>query len=53
MATTATILEPKVIATEQRQALTTYDSGYEHSIEHMLDLRRAIDEADQQEDLAN
>ncbi len=53
MASTATILEQKAVDTEKKQALTTYDSGYEHSVEHMLDLRRAVEEADQPVDLAN
>ena len=40
--TSPTIREPK---TESRPVLTSYDSGYEHSVEHLIELRRMVEEA--------
>jgi hypothetical protein len=29
-----------------KPTVTSFDSGYEHSLEHMLEVRRIVDEAD-------
>ncbi len=31
-----------------RPAVTSYDSGYEHSLEHLVEVRRLVDEAEQE-----
>ncbi|MFB3916513.1 MAG: hypothetical protein ACE14M_07280 [Terriglobales bacterium] len=33
--------------TALRPAVTSYDSGYEHSLEHMLEVQRMVAEADE------
>lgn len=36
------VREPK---TESRPILASYDTGYEHSVEHLIELRRMVEEA--------
>ena len=36
------VREPK---TESRPILASYDTGYEHSVEHLLELQRRVEEA--------
>jgi hypothetical protein len=36
------------IAVAGRPFLTSYDSGYEHSLEHWIDLQHRIEEADKE-----
>ena len=36
------VREPK---TESRPVLASYDTGYEHSVEHLIELRRMVEEA--------
>ena len=36
------------IADAGRPFLTSYDSGYEHSLEHWIDLQHRIEEADKE-----
>lgn len=31
-----------------RPALTSYDTGFEHSLEHLIEVRRMVEEADQE-----
>ena len=32
--------------TDVRSPITSFDTGYEHSLEHMIDVQRLVDEAD-------
>ncbi len=45
----ATVLE-SLVETESRfrPALTSYDAGFEHSLEHLIEVRRMVEEADQE-----
>lgn len=36
------VREPK---TESRPVLASYDTGYEHSVEHLIELRQRVEEA--------
>lgn len=36
----------QVHGSSERSDPTSYDSGYEHSLEHWIDVRRLVDEAD-------
>jgi len=36
------VREPK---TESRPILVSYDTGYEHSVEHLIELRQMVEEA--------
>jgi len=36
------VQEPK---TESRPVFASYDTGYEHSVEHLIELRRRVEEA--------
>jgi hypothetical protein len=40
------IKSPTQIAATGRPFLTSYDSGYEHSLEHWIDLQHRVEEAD-------
>jgi hypothetical protein len=41
-----TVISP-VLETKpaSRPVLTSYDTGYEHSVEHLIELRRTVEEA--------
>jgi len=32
-----------------RPALTSYDTGFEHSLEHLMEVRRMVEEVDQEQ----
>jgi hypothetical protein len=36
------------IAAAERPFVTSYDSGYEHSLEHWIDLQHRVEEADKE-----
>jgi len=49
----ATVMEP-FAETESRlrPAISSYDAGFEHSLEHHLEVRRMVEEAHEEEQLA-
>jgi hypothetical protein len=46
----ATVLE-SLVETESRvrPALTSYDTGFEHSLEHLMEVRRLVEEVDEEQ----
>ena len=44
-----TIAEVPVTMAAPRPTVTSFDSGYEHSLDHLIEVRRLVEEADNEE----